>query len=138
MKQWSQELLDQIDYMNKMDSLPKDLANMYEKLPKKKDGTLNMQLSNKSCYTFIAIASTRSDFMQSRHRIFGLYPELKHDEESKDTALKNDYSTERTEYANKETELKLDRKDVKKVILKLQNMKEYISEIIQLIDRLTS
>lgn len=67
---WTQELLDQIDYLATLGRLPDDLALMYKKLPKKGDGTLNMQYKNKTCHTFVSLVQQRKDFLATRDEVF--------------------------------------------------------------------
>jgi len=137
MQTWNQELLDQIHYMHVMGALPKDISEMYLKLPKKKDNTLNMQLSNKSCYTFIALISLRDDFTQPRHRMFGLYPELKHTEGAKEAPKKDDTPTERISNGEHTIQLKIDKITISKIAKIMRNIRERMDEFILLIEQVS-
>lgn len=72
MVEWTQDLLDKIQYLVTIDKMPDDLLEMYKKLPKKKDGTLNMCVQNKPCYTFIELLNTRTDFYEVLTKVFGI------------------------------------------------------------------
>jgi len=70
MEKLDQILLDQIQYIHTAGKLPDELRAVYEKLPKKADGTLNMERKNKVCYTFVGQALTNKKFVEVRQQMF--------------------------------------------------------------------
>ena len=73
MSDWTQKFLDQLQLLYISDKLPKDLAEMYERLPKKKNGTLNMQHDNQACYSFVELAQVRPDVLRTMSDVFKDY-----------------------------------------------------------------
>lgn len=71
MEKIDQTLLDHIQYIYIAGQLPDELRAVYEKLPKKHDGTLSMERKNKVCYTFIEQATSSKKFNEVRARLFG-------------------------------------------------------------------
>ena len=71
MEKIDQILLDQIQYLHVAGQLPDELRAVYEKLPKKQDGTLNMSRQNKVCYTFIGKALSSVKFVEIMNKTFG-------------------------------------------------------------------
>lgn len=70
MEKVDQTLLDQIQYIYVAGKLPDELRDVYEKLPKKADGTPNMERKNKVCYTFVGQALANKKFVQVRQHMF--------------------------------------------------------------------
>ena len=71
MEKVDQTLLDHIQYIYVAGQLPDELRAIYKKLPKKHDGTLNMERKNKVCYTFVEQATTNKKFNEVHTRLFG-------------------------------------------------------------------
>lgn len=71
MEKVDQTLLDHIQYIYVAGQLPDELRAVYEKLPKKQDGTLNMERKNKVCYTFVEQATSNKKFNEIHARLFG-------------------------------------------------------------------
>ena len=69
--EWTQQELNDIQYLYTTNNLPVDLAKAYAALPKKKDKTLNMQMENTECYTFLRLIRKRPDYIETRFKILG-------------------------------------------------------------------
>ena len=64
--EWTQQELNDIQYLYITNKLSEDLAKAYAALPKKKNKTLNMQENNTECYTFLRMIRKRSDYIKAR------------------------------------------------------------------------
>lgn len=67
---WNQNVLDRVKFIYVVGKMPRELSLMYEKLPKKADATLNMQIQNKECYTFLNILNSDAEYAKTYDSLF--------------------------------------------------------------------
>lgn len=120
MEKIDQILLDQIQYLHVAVQLPDELKVVYEKLPKKQDGTLNMERKNKVCYTFVGQALSNKKLVELLQKTFG--PKC--------------HTPEPAEVHKPETPIRLTVEEEKEAIAKHTAKQYNVAEIDELIEHL--